>query len=165
MNDAQFLEQQLDHLEAQQDVTARGGWEGAEDLLKKLASIIAILKGLLDELPKGKITFWWILGNAGTIAGAILALISAIAAEAAKASSAKDMVAALNAAVKNLEDQKPNAPEQVSKWLEVVVSVALIIIEFIKTTDFKGKIDFFFVLRNAGKIAKLVQDVLQAVKG
>jgi hypothetical protein len=52
----------------------------------------------------------------------------------------------------------------VSKWLEVVVSVALIIIEFIKSTDFNGKIDFFFVLRNAGKIAKLVQDVLNAVK-
>jgi hypothetical protein len=160
-----FLDSQLDTLEAQQGATARGGWEGAENILGKAAQIIAILKGLFETLPKGKITFWWVLGNAGEIASAILALISVIAAQAVKALDAKAFTVALDNEIAALTAEKADAPADVAKWLEVVIQVALLIVDFINTTDFRGKIDLFFILRHAGKISKLIQDIFAAVKG
>jgi hypothetical protein len=161
----QFLDYQLEALETQAEASTRGGWEGAESILEKAAQIVAILKALFQTLPKGRITFWWVLGNAGEIASAILALISVIAAQAVKALDSKAFVAAMDAEIASLTAQQVDAQADVAKWLEVVIAVALLIVEFIRTTDFRGKIDLFFILRHAGKISKLVQDIFAAVKG
>jgi hypothetical protein len=158
----QFLDYQLEALEAQAEASTRGGWEGAENILEKAAQIVAIIKALFQTLPKGKITFWWVLGNAGEIASAIIALISVIASKALQAANG---TAELDNEIAALTAAKTDAPQEVAKWIDVIIAVGLLIVEFIRTTDFSGKINLFFILKHAGKISKLVQDIFAAIKG
>lgn len=159
------LQAQLAEFEQiENSVQARGVAQDVRPILEKAAAIVAALVELFKDLPREKFSVWYVLTHAGRIADAVLTILrilGALAADAVRISAEE-----FNAAVAALENEKAQlsaVPDNVLKWMDKIVRVALLLRDFIASTTW-GKIDVFFVLLNAGKIAKLITDVVNVVR-